>query len=57
MASVRYTNIAGGVEVLKAETLKQAKRLYAYAVRVATAPVLIELLHDGEVIKSYQVAK
>lgn len=55
MACVRYTNVAGKIEVLKAETLKQAKRLYAYAVSVATAEVFIELMDGGMVLKSYQV--
>lgn len=55
MASVRYTNVAGKIEVLKAETLKQAKRLYAYAISVATADVLIELIDSGTVLKSYRV--
>lgn len=55
MACIRYTNVAGKIEVLKAETLKQAKRLYAYAVSVATADVLIELVDGGAVLKSHQV--
>jgi hypothetical protein len=53
---IRYTTPMGTVTVLRAETVKMARRLYGYAVKVATADLLIELMDGSEVLKSHQVA-
>jgi hypothetical protein len=43
------------VHVQRAESGKATRRLYSYAVRVATEEALIELVVDGLVEKSHQV--
>lgn len=56
MSYVRFTNLVDGkVHTLPADDAKQARRLYKYAVKVATASFLIELVNGGIVAASHTV--
>lgn len=53
---VRFTEIiTGKVTHPVCETAERAKQLYRYAVKVATAEFLIELVDGDHVLKSYLV--
>lgn len=54
-ARIRYTDPWGKVTFLAAKSLKEARRLYRYAVKVATAPFLIELMLGDEVLDTHKV--
>lgn len=54
-ARIRYTDPAGKQTFLAADSAKQARRLYKYAVECATAPFLIELMAGDDVIASHKV--
>lgn len=56
MAALVYTDqVSGNKETLNVDTIKAARNLFRYAVSVATAFVLIELVDGGEVVKSHLV--
>ena len=55
MTGVRYTSEFGKVETLSAPTYEVARRLFRYAVSVATATVTIELMDEGCVRRTHQV--
>jgi hypothetical protein len=53
---VRFTEkVSGKVHMQRADTDKATRRLYSYAVHVATADFRIELLVDGIVKKLHEV--
>lgn len=50
---VRFTDAGGRVTQQQGATERQTRGLYRYAVEVATADYLIELVSGGEVIASH----